>query len=58
MSRSHSRLISADDRTVLRFVAEPRMLRWWIDKKKRAQERGISLVALIVAALTQPDVDA
>ncbi|QPI72214.1 hypothetical protein [Sphingobium sp. Cam5-1] len=48
------REMDADERDVLRFVAEPKMLRWWMDIVKRAAERDTDLVTLLNKALSQP----
>lgn len=50
------REMDAVERDVLRFVAEPEMLRWWMDIVKHAQGRGTDLVALLDEILSQPRV--
>ncbi len=45
------REMSADERQVLRFMAQPDVLRWWIDCLKRADQRGTSLSDLVEKAL-------
>lgn len=48
------REMQVDERDFLRFVAEPKMLRWLMDIVKRAHERGTNLVALLDETLSQP----
>lgn len=47
------REMDADERDFLRFLAEPKMLRWWMDIVKRAHERGTDLVALLDETLSR-----
>lgn len=52
------REMDADERGFLRFVAEPKMLRWWMDTAKRADERDTNLVELLDEALSRSGVGA
>lgn len=52
------REMDTDERAFLRFVAEPKMLRWWMDSAKRAAERDTTLFELVEEALSQSGIDA
>lgn len=47
------REMDADERGFLCYVAEPKMLRWWMDSVKRAAERNTNLAELLDEVLSQ-----
>ena len=52
------REMDTDERGFLLLVADPKMLRWWMDTVKRAAERDTDLVTLLNKALSQPGIGA
>ncbi|WP_313435540.1 hypothetical protein [Novosphingobium sp.] len=48
------REMNAEERDFLGFVAEPRMLLWWIDVVKRAADADANLIEILESALSQP----
>lgn len=41
------RSMSADERGVFQFLAQPKILRWWISSLERAKARGANLIEII-----------